>query len=95
MLALALASCYGFVRIPPKYGLDIKGGIRLRYGIDDSKITPEQRSNMGNIRDNVERYLQKECARYGDAATITRSGATCFTLELAGYKDLVQDEKRF
>lgn len=94
LLVLGLGVLSGFLYTvrPYKYGLDVKGGVQFIYQMDTSKLSPEQRSNMAHVRDEIQKILVN---RIGGSFGVTEpevvpKGEDQFLVELPGFTDIEQ-----
>ncbi len=90
VLGLGLLSGLLFTQKEFHYGLDVKGGIRLTYEMDLSKLTPEQKTNVSSIRENLLSILSRRAVGPLGVAepTILAKGDSQFIVELPGLTDL-------
>ena len=72
---------------PYKFGLDVKGGVRLTYEMDLSQLTREQKSNIEAIRGNMLKILQARAASALGVveANVYSKGGNQYIIELPGY----------
>ncbi len=89
MLALGVISGLGYHFKKPNLGLDIEGGVRLTYKMDLSKLTPEQRQNLGGIQANVVRTMVSRASGPLDVAepVVQGKGTDQVIVELPGFTD--------
>lgn len=92
VLGLALLSGYLFYARPFQLGLDVRGGVRLTYEMDLSKLTPEQRQNISEVRSNLKNILEN---RAGGALGVAEpqiqvKGENEFIVELPGFTNATQ-----
>jgi len=59
VLGLAALSGFLYTQRPFKYGLDVRGGVRFTFEMDASKLTPEQKQNMAQVKANLANILEK------------------------------------
>ena len=90
VLVLTGLSIWGYVAAPYQYGLDVRGGIRLAYEIDRSKMTAEQLRDMPRIqRDLVKILNNRVSAALGVVeGSVTTKGTDQFVIELPGQEDI-------
>ena len=90
VLGLGLLSAFLFTQRPYKYGLDIKGGVRFTYRMDTSKLTADQRSNIGLVRERLLQILQNRATGSMGVSepTVVAKGDDQFIVELPGVKDI-------
>lgn len=94
VLVLTGLSIWAYVSKPYAFGLDVQGGIRLAYQIDQTKLTEEQRKEMPRIqRDLVKILEQRVSAALGVVeGTVARKGEDQFIVEIPGQTNI--DEAR-
>lgn len=92
IIVLALTGLSAFMYTQKKYslGLDVRGGSRVTFKMDMSKLTPEQRQNIGTVKQNLVRILGE---RVGKTLGVTegnviQKGLDEFIVELPGVKDV-------
>lgn len=90
VIVLTGLSIWGYVATPFKYGLDVRGGVRLAYEIDESKMTEEQKKDMARIqRDLVKILDSRVSAALGVVeGSVTTKGTNQFIVELPGQEDV-------
>lgn len=71
------------------YGLDVKGGIRLTYSLDASELTPDQRNQLGSLRENMVTILQNRATGALGVAepNVSYKDPDQFIIELPGATD--------
>ncbi len=88
-MVLVLGILAGFInaKIQPKYGLDVKGGVQFIYEMDLSKLPPEEKANVAEIRERMQTILVNRASGLGGVSepVITPKGETGFIIELPGY----------
>lgn len=89
VLGLTALSVWGFLAVPPKYGLDIKGGIRVTLEIDEGKMTPAQQQNFETARRNTLAVLERRVAQSLGVVegNVQSKGRNQFIIELPGATD--------
>ena len=91
-MVLVLGILAGFInaKIQPKYGLDVKGGVRFIYEMDLSKLKQEDKANVEVIRERMQTILVNRASGLGGVSepVITPKGETGFIIELPGYTDI-------
>ncbi len=91
VIGLGAISGFLFTQRDFNYGLDVRGGIRLTYSMDsaDKSLTPEQRSNMGVLRENLVKILQSRATGALGVAepNVSSKGDNRFIIELPGATD--------
>lgn len=89
VLALGVVSGLGYVNKKPNLGLDIVGGVRLTFSMDTSKLSADQKSNMGLIRRNIVHILTNRAGGMGGAteATVVAKGDKQVVVEIPGFTD--------
>jgi SecD/SecF fusion protein len=89
VLGLGLLSGYLYSIRAYKYGLDVKGGVRFTYQMDLSKLKPDQRSNLSEIRGRIQRILEsRTTGSFGVAEPLVApKGEDQFIIELPGFTD--------
>ena len=94
VLVLTGLSIWAYISKPYSFGLDVQGGIRLAYQIDQTKLTDEQRKEMPRIqRDLVKILEQRVSAALGVVeGTVARKGEDQFIVEIPGQTNI--DEAR-
>jgi SecD/SecF fusion protein len=72
---------------PYQYGLDIKGGVRLTYQMDTSKLSAEQKADLEGVRSRILTVLvNRAIGAFGVAEPIVvAKGDDQFVIELPGY----------
>lgn len=93
---MGLTSGIVFKLFPPKYGLDVEGGVRLIYQMDTSKLTQDQKANLATLRQNLIQILENRA--HGPLAvvepTVLPKGTDEFEVELPNKNlDLDQAEQ--
>ncbi len=90
VLGLGLLSAFLYTQRPYKYGLDIKGGVRFTYRMDTSKLTPEQRANVGLVRERLLQILQNRATGSLGVSepTVISKGDDQFVVELPGLSNI-------
>ncbi|MBX3118791.1 MAG: protein translocase subunit SecD [Fimbriimonadaceae bacterium] len=75
---------------PVSYGLDVSGGVRFTYQMDTSRLTQEQRTEIGRIRENLVKILfARSTGSLGVAEpNIQTKGTDQFIVELPGLTDI-------
>lgn len=75
-----------FTRYPAIYGLDVKGGVRITYQIDDSKLTPEQRTRKAEYKENILSTLKNRASSSLGVAEprVIAKGEDQYVVELPG-----------
>lgn len=68
------------------YGLDVKGGVRITYQIDDSKLTTEQRLRKAEYKENILNTLKNRAGTSLGVAEprVIAKGEDQFVVELPG-----------
>jgi len=91
VIGLGAISGFLFTQRDFNYGLDVRGGIRLTYSMDtaDKSLTPEQRSNLGLLRENLVKILQNRATGALGVAepNVSSKGDNRFIIELPGATD--------
>lgn len=99
IIVLALASLSGFLysRTAFKYGLDVRGGIRLTYQIDNSKLTKDQAANPAEIMRKTIGTLERRATGPLGAAevTILQKGVDQIIVELPGATNIEEAKRVF
>lgn len=92
VLALAVGSGILYQRQAYNYGLDVRGGVRLVYRMEFSKLSAEQAQNKQMVRDQVARIMtQRVGASLGVVeGNVQQKGADELIVELPGFKDVSQ-----
>lgn len=90
VVLLAAASIFGYQNTKLVKGLDVAGGVRLVYEIDDSDLKPEQRQNMTEVQARLRRILENRVsAALGVVeGTVSTKGEDQFVIEIPGATDL-------
>ena len=78
-----------FNRYPAIYGLDVKGGVRITYQIDDSKLTTEQKMRKAEYKENILLTLKNRASSSLGVAEprVIAKGDDQFVVELPGATD--------
>jgi SecD/SecF fusion protein len=94
VIALGVLAGFIYTRFDYKYGLDVKGGVRFTYQMDTSKLTAEQKSSLGSIREKVQTILiNRASGSFGVAEpVVVPKGEDQFVIELPGFTNI--DEAR-
>jgi SecD/SecF fusion protein len=58
VVSLGLISGVLYSITPASYGLDVRGGVRFVLSMDTDELTPEQKQNMPELRQNLHRILE-------------------------------------
>ena len=91
LFVVALAVGFGFIatKVEYKQGLDIKGGTRLTYQMDLSKLKPEERKNLPDIQKKLQRILENRATgSFGVAEpSIVPKGDDQIVVEIPGFTD--------
>ena len=89
MLLFSALASFLFVQKKFQLGLDVQGGVRFTYRIDTSSLTAEQRSNMGAVRDRLQRImLNRATGTIGVAEPLVQlKGDDQLIIELPGFTD--------
>jgi SecD/SecF fusion protein len=92
VVALGVLSAYLYTIRPYKYGLDVKGGVRFTYQMDLSKLSPEQKTSMSTIRNQVQTILvNRATGSFGVAEpSVVPKGEDQFIIELPGFTNIDQ-----
>jgi len=95
VVVLTALSIFGYVKKDLKKGLDVAGGIRLTYRMDLSKLTADQKKNIGRIQAQVQSNLER---RAGSAlgvveSSVTTKGEDQFVVELPGATKVEEAKK--
>ena len=89
LLVLALAAFAGYFYSQKKYqyGLDIKGGVRLTYQMDTSKLTPEQKSDLPGVHKQLLHTLSRRVSQSLGVVegNVLQKGMDQFVVELPDY----------
>lgn len=90
MIGLTALAAFITWQRPFKYGLDVKGGIRLVYTMDTSRLTAEQRQDIDGVRSKIQTILTNRASGIGGVAEpyIAPKGDNQFIVELPDYTDL-------
>jgi SecD/SecF fusion protein len=84
ILALALA-LYGLLAKPLVLGLDLQGGVTLRYELDAADTADPNSTNLNDDIDSTAETLRQRINRYGiKESSITRQGVSELVIELPG-----------
>ena len=94
VIALGVLAGFIYTRFDYKYGLDVKGGVRFTYQMDTSKLTAEQKTSLGSIREKVQTILiNRASGSFGVAEpVVVPKGEDQFVIELPGFTNI--DEAR-
>jgi SecD/SecF fusion protein len=89
VLGLGIGSGFLYQWRPYNWGLDIKGGVRLTYSMDLTKLSAEQRTKREVIQKNVQQTLEARARGLLGAAepNVLTKGTNQFIVELPGYTD--------
>lgn len=95
VLALTALSVVLYISRPYRFGLDVEGGIRIVYQMDTAQLKPEQRQNLGLVRQNLVRVLtQRAAGALGVVeAPVQQKGTDQFVVELPGFTDTALAEQ--
>jgi len=90
VLGLTIGSAVLFAFTKPNYGLDVRGGSRITFKMDLTQLKPEQRAQIGVIRQNLRRILED---RVSQALAVVEGnvqpkGLDEFIVELPGEKNV-------
>lgn len=92
LIVLGLAALSGFLYSQTKYnfGLDVKGGVRFTYQMDLTKLKPEQKAKIGEIRSRLLTILSSRATGALGVAepTVLPKGTDQFVIELPGFTDI-------
>lgn len=90
-LVIALTAISGFLytQRPYQLGLDVQGGVRFTYQIDTATLTPDERSTLPTIRENLQRIMQSRAQGTIGVAepNVQLKGEDQLIIELPGYTD--------
>jgi len=96
VLVLGVGSGLLFWKTSFRYGLDVRGGIRLTYQLDFSKLTAKQKADLGDVGDKVVQILINRAAGLGGAteATVQLKGTDQVIVEIPGATNVKDAEDR-
>lgn len=77
---------------PVSYGLDVRGGVRLRYKIVEETMTAEQKKNPERMQDQLVHILQNRASGNLGVSEplVQKKGSREFVIELPGYTNIDQ-----
>ena len=90
VLALGVASAIGYAGLKYRLGLDIQGGVRFTYRMDTSKLTADQRKELGSIQSRLVTIMQNRAVGPLGVTepTVTKKGFDQIVVELPGIKNV-------
>lgn len=84
VLVLTALSGFLYTKKTYKYGLDVRGGIRLTYQMDSSKLTAEQKTNLPQLRANMATILENRVTGMASEGSVQVKEPDQFIIELPG-----------
>jgi len=90
VVGLGILSAFIYSRFPYKLGLDVQGGVRFVYQMDTAKLTPEQRSNLGEVRSKIQTILVNRASGAAGVAEplVAAKGEDQFIIEIPAFTDI-------
>ena len=89
VLVLGVVSGIGYATLKYRLGLDIQGGVRFTYQMDTSKLTTEQKGQLGSFQNRLVQIMQNRAVGPLGVTepTVTKKGVDQIVIELPGFKD--------
>ena len=89
VLVLGVVSGIGYAALKFRLGLDIQGGVRFTYQMDTSKLTTDQKSQLGSFQNRLVQIMQNRAVGPLGVTepTVTKKGVDQIVIELPGFKD--------
>lgn len=99
VLVLTAAAVFGLMTLKPAYGLDVQGGVRLTYSIDDASFKALKEKNstvtIERVQSDLVRIMQNRVsgALGATEATAAPKGSNQIIIEVPGYTDIENARK--
>ena len=90
VLGLTIVSAILYRSTDYQYGLDVQGGVRFTFKMDTSKLTPDQKSRIEEIRTNLVKILTSRVAKSIGVVegNVQAKGVDQFVVELPGTSNI-------
>ena len=92
VLILGIVAGIGYAGLRYRLGLDIQGGVRFTYQMDTSKLTADQRKEIGAVQNRLVSIMQNRAVGPLGVTepTVTKKGLDQIVVELPGIKDVTK-----
>lgn len=97
VLVLCGLSVWAYFQRDYSLGLDVQGGVRLTYQIDQASLKPDQRTRIPEIQNDLVRILGNRAGAGLNVveSSVSKKGLDQIIVELPGYTDITKAKEVF